>query len=492
MDPARPRAAAGALLVLVCCCGVAEASGSRSRGRQRPTRASPVTGSPPRSAAPSRTGRATLHPTRVAVPPASPAPAPLPTGQPPAAAKTPSSRIACRNAPPASGDVGGCFVCRQCNSSRDCGEVASAGMQQKDREWRLARSDGLYRPKQLSEEKLCLRKWMVGCPGPTGLEVCNSYTEVCAESDALFDESIRAGKYSVCSEAAFMSPSTVTLVFTIPVCLTAVLGVASATALYHAMHSGLCGCPPSPVRLPVLLGSCTLLVFAVLSFFSPYFGTGIVGAVVGLFALIAHSVVTAVTDDAVLQVRGEIGREPAERAQRWLAAAAASTFAAVYFVWGQGYPTQAGLSDLQLGQMCADFYHFFVVDPRLRGPDHNREVRFWGYCERDYVADTLWNVTAIVWISLMLGAVHLLSLAGITYRHREEERQRSAAADHNAGLVELSAGGRVPFTIDALRSRSTEPAHGGKISNTSFHRHGLPSLSPDRRLAGLMVESYHV
>eukprot|EP01062_Namystynia_karyoxenos_P037184 TRINITY_DN27088_c0_g1_i1.p2 TRINITY_DN27088_c0_g1~~TRINITY_DN27088_c0_g1_i1.p2 ORF type:complete len:536 (+),score=158.13 TRINITY_DN27088_c0_g1_i1:98-1609(+) len=414
------------LLCASCCSGV-------RGGRRRLRGARPAVEPPPSSGGAAGGGAAPL-----AAPSAGSAPVHAPAaevGTPHAADEpgipTVDAARACRLSPPARDHPGSCFVCRHCNSSRDCGEAASNGRLQQDREWRLARADGHYHSDELNDERLCLRKWMIGCSGPNGLEVCNSYTESCAESDALYDEGVRDAKYSVCSEAAFMSPSTVTLVFTIPIVLSVLLGVSTVGALVHSFHSGLCTCPPAPSRVPVLLAACTLLVFSCLCFFSPYFGAGIVGAVVANLSLFAHSVAIA-ADEA--QAEGKEGAT-GDKTQKWLVAATASCVVSVYLIWGQGYPAQAGHSDTQLGQACADFYHFFVVDPRLRGPDHNKEVRFWGYCERGYIADTLWNVTAVVWLSLLLGAMHLLALAGVAYRHRDEDRGRFGS---NNGVVDLS------------------------------------------------------
>eukprot|EP01062_Namystynia_karyoxenos_P070622 TRINITY_DN65982_c0_g1_i1.p1 TRINITY_DN65982_c0_g1~~TRINITY_DN65982_c0_g1_i1.p1 ORF type:complete len:516 (+),score=106.28 TRINITY_DN65982_c0_g1_i1:62-1609(+) len=395
----------------------------------------------------------------------------------------------CRLSASAKGHPRSCFKCRLCNSTRDCIEAASSGRMQQDREWRLVRADGLYRSRELNDERLCMRKWMVGCNGPDGLEVCNSFSEVCAESEAAFDEALRSAKYSVCSTAAFMSPSTVTLVFTIPVCLSLLLAAATVAALVHAFHCGLCGCPPAPVHIPILLTSCTLLVFAALCFFSPHFGAGIVGAVAGLLALVAHSAVA--TADDMAGVRGDADKQTAT-AQKWLAAAAVSTLAAVRVIWGQGYPAQMGQTDVQLGQACARFYRFFVVDPRLRGPDHASAARFWGYCERDYVADSLWNVTAVVWLSLLLGAAHVLTLVTICYRQR-------GGAPPGAGsprLADLSHGGagstqspfhgysQGPFQLqpDTLRARGEQQIT-PRLSGVSdafirpgHHQHATSSL----------------
>eukprot|EP00756_Hemistasia_phaeocysticola_P034620 Hpha_TRINITY_DN16533_c1_g10::TRINITY_DN16533_c1_g10_i1::g.132501::m.132501 len=369
---------------------------------------------------------------------------------------------------------------------------ASVGRKKRDRDWRLSRTDGLYRAREVNETRLCLRKWMVGCSGPTGMVVCDSKAEACAESEAPYDEGLRVGKYSICSEAAFMSPSTVTLVFTIPLALLLTLLVASGAALYHTAHSGLCGCPTTPVRLSVLLASPTLLLFAVQTFFSPYFGTGVVGGAVGVVALVTHSVVATETDELHYQ-----GRESAVKAQRWLGAAAAGTLAAVYLTWGHGYPMQAGLSELQLGQGCADFYQFFVVDPRLRAPDQSRDVRFWGYCDKEYVSDTTWNVAAVLWLSLSIGALHAAALAGVTRRVRQEEEspisggERPPLVTPHLGASATLTGRQigVPFTIEALRSRS-EPS---RNRGTSPHSLGGLARADSRRVARLVLsESYQV
>eukprot|EP00754_Rhynchopus_humris_P023991 Rhum_TRINITY_DN14855_c2_g2::Rhum_TRINITY_DN14855_c2_g2_i2::g.122547::m.122547 len=308
----------------------------------------------------------------------------------------------------------GRFSCPSCNTSKDCGLKAQEGSrhQQQDNDWRIWRTDGGYKIKECQNMRLCIRKWMVGCNGQDGPSLCNSYTEVCSPSEAPFDTDLRSGPYEVCSTAAFMSPASVTLIITIPLVLCVVSLVSIASALMHAFQNGYCQCPPSPSNLPVMLSSAMLIVFSFLTFFSPHFTCGIGGMAIGILAIITHAVASRVGTergmDADLQKAAN-----QDSAQRWLLAASGLTLVLVYATWGDGYPLPDGVTLDSAARECSEFYSFFNVDPRLLPADHDKSVRHWGYCDKEYVSDTLWNVTAVQWLGLVVSFLHLHTFGGV-------------------------------------------------------------------------------
>eukprot|EP01064_Diplonema_japonicum_P009368 TRINITY_DN1684_c1_g1_i1.p1 TRINITY_DN1684_c1_g1~~TRINITY_DN1684_c1_g1_i1.p1 ORF type:complete len:465 (+),score=62.57 TRINITY_DN1684_c1_g1_i1:126-1397(+) len=352
----------------------------------------------------------------------------------------------------------GKFLCNTCNGSKDCGDIASRGRRQQDTEWRLWRSDGRYKNKTLNNMKVCLRKWMLGCNGPLYPEVCNSYTEVCTASEALYHEAYRLGPHEICSTYAYMSPASVTLIITIPVFLCCVSLLSVLAALHHAFANGLCQCPPQASKLPIMLCSVTLIVFSFLTFFSPYFTCGVVGVFIAVIALISHSVSASLSGT----VTDYDQHDHTERAQKWLFFATVATFVLVYSIWGAGYPNRAGLGVEQLGKECADFYNFFLIDQRLMGPAHNKEIKYWGYCEREYVADTIWNVTAVIWLGFLLGGIHLYRLGSISFSRQHPDD----SPDDNFAV----AGGPGTFLVDRQ--------HHSDLTSVGRQRvkHELPSV----------------
>ena len=327
----------------------------------------------------------------------------------------------------------GRFHCPDCNSSTDCGKYASVGKRQADTEWRLWKSDYHYKDEQLSGMKLCLRQWMIGCNCPTAPCLCNSFSEVCIASSALFDEEHRLHPYEICSTEAFMNPGSVTLVITIPLFLTIASLCLVVIAVHYSFVHGFATCPPALSRLPIMLLSALLIAYSFLTFFSPYFTTGIAGVFVAILALFSHTIAHA----------AEIGNK-IDKGHRWLSFAAFTTIVVVYTIWGAGYPNRAGLSADELGADCSKFYGFFVIDQKLTPPGFNKEVKYWGYCEREFIADTLWNVTAVIWVGLLISALHLYTLAAQTTATRiaeQEDLEGKVAGGPGTFLVSRSAPG---------------------------------------------------
>ncbi|KAJ9471635.1 hypothetical protein DIPPA_13251 [Diplonema papillatum] len=302
----------------------------------------------------------------------------------------------------------GRFLCPTCNASRDCGTVASEG-RVRDAAWKLWRPDGHYRGELAALNKLsvCIRKWMNGCNGAAGLNFCNSLTEVCSTSEAPFDASVRAASPEVCSSDSFMSSASATLIFTVPIALSSISLVAIIGTLYHSFSKGYCQCPPSLSKVPLMFSSTVLLVFSFLTFFSPHMAVGAVGMIVGILSINAHTVAAQVQDsttEGVSEAKAQI-----ERAQRWLVATSVTTFALLFFVYSSGYSELQHTPMDALGKDCVAFYNFFAVDPFLLGPGDQKDSKYWGYCEADYIEDTLWNITAIFWLGLVLGGIHVHS-----------------------------------------------------------------------------------
>eukprot|EP01060_Flectonema_neradi_P022572 TRINITY_DN30814_c0_g1_i1.p1 TRINITY_DN30814_c0_g1~~TRINITY_DN30814_c0_g1_i1.p1 ORF type:complete len:398 (+),score=40.63 TRINITY_DN30814_c0_g1_i1:51-1244(+) len=306
----------------------------------------------------------------------------------------------------------GKFHCPQCNTSADCTAIATVGKMQTGNEWKLWKSDSHYKDEQLSGMKICIWQWMIGCNCPTAPCFCNSFSEVCIASSALFDEEHRLHPYEICSTEAFMNPGSVTLVITIPLFLSIASLCLVVITVHYAFIHGYATCPPQLGRLPIMLLSALLIAYSFLTFFSPYFTTGIAGVFVAVLALISHTIAHSadITNNS-------------DKSHRWLSFAAFATIVVVYTIWGAGYPNRAGLSADELGAECSKFYGFFVIDQKLTPPGFNKEVKYWGYCEREFIADTLWNVTAVIWVGLIISAVHLYTLAAKTTTVRTTEQE---------------------------------------------------------------------
>ena len=349
----------------------------------------------------------------------------------------------------------GRFRCPSCNTSRDCGVRASQLLHQKDTDWRIWRADNGYTsPTPFAGMKLCIRKWMVGCNGPQGPNLCNSYTEVCMQSKSR-PESGRNLPYEVCSSHSFMSPASFTLVITIPIFLCIVSALSIVATLHHSFVNGYCQCPPSIEKIPVMLCSAVLMVFSFLTFFSPHFTCGVVGMFIAILAIISQTVAATMVGGA--GVGGFDGdKDMTERAQRWLFAAGGSTVLLVHLAWGGGYPVTSTLQEL--GKECSEFYNFFVIDQRLvpGGADP-----YWGYCEVSYLEDTLWNVTAVLWIGLALGLLHFHSLGTLfahRFTHRETEDPPSFGAK-GPGAFLMSSKSKVHLDFTHVTGRHARRDH---------------------------------